>query len=380
MTTTAKKKLKILLIVAIAVVVVLGCSLALLVKYANKIVKAELEATLGKTFSIERIDLAWGHVEAVGIKLKNAAGKEVVKVGSLSVSADFMGLLKKQYIISDITVKDPYVFVEIDNKGNIVSPVLPVQPKEKPEQGKKTEQPMPPVTVKKVEIVNGSVDYLDRKTPVTPVLTKLRNIDFVIKDISMPFADTFSTYSLSAAVPGNLSTGAIKSSGRIRLKNKDMDLKADVKKLDITNFKPYYQKQSPVNVTKGLLDLDINVKVASEKIHAPGTAVLKDLDFASGSGKSDKFMGVPLSLVVAFLKKSNNEIPIEFVVEGDLNNPKFNLADHFVQKVSLAMAEKLGLSIKEIPESVLGLGAKGAEKLGSGAKSVGEGLKKLFGK
>ncbi len=381
MATVRKKRFKVLLIVAIALVVVLGGSIAILIKYTNKIIKGELERRLGKTFSIEKIDLAWGHVEATGIRLKNAAGKEVVYVGSLSVRADFMGLLRKQYIISDITLKNPYVFVEIDKKGNIVNPVLPVEAKPvKPEKEGKREQPVPPTTVKKIEVVNGSVDYLDRKTPATPVLTKLRNVDFVIKDISMPFTDSFSNYTLSANIPGNTGTGMIKSNGKIKIKTKDMDLKANVRELDITSFKPYYQKEGPVNVTKGLLDLDINVMVESQKIHAPGTAVLKNLEFARGSGMGSKFMGIPLSLIVAFLKKSNNEIPVNFVVEGDLNNPKFNLAEHFTQRFSMAIAEKLGLSIKEIPESVLSTGAKGAEKIGSGVKGLGEDLKKIFKK
>ena len=165
------KKLKVFLIVAVALIVILGGSIAVLVKYANQIIKGQLESRLGKSFSIERIDLKWGHVEVVGITLKNPAGKEVVKVGDLPVKADFMGLLRKQYAISSVTVKDPYLFVEIDNKGNIVNPVLP--PELMPEQpaGKKTpEQPAPPVTVERIEVVNGSVDYLDRKTPIHPSL------------------------------------------------------------------------------------------------------------------------------------------------------------------------------------------------------------------
>jgi hypothetical protein len=382
MATAGEKKLKAFLVVAIVFVVILGGSVALLVKYANKIIKGEMESRLGKAFSIERIDLKWGRVEAVGIKLKNAAGKEVIKVGDLSVKADFMGLLRKQYIISSVAIKDAYVFVEIDNKGNIVNPVLPPElTSAKPAKGEKPKQPGPPITIKKIEIINGSIDYLDRKTPVTPVLTKLRNVDFVIKDVSVPFIDTFSNYVLSANIPGNMSTGTIKSNGKIKFKTKDMNLKTDLRKLDITSLKPYFQKESPVNITKGFLDLDMNVKVVSQKIHAPGTAVLKDLEFASGSGIGSKFMGVPLSLVVASLKKSNNEIPVNFVIEGDLNNPKFDLKENLMGKILVAMAEKLGLPIKGITEAVAGAaGEKGAEKVGSGIKGIGENLKNIFKK
>jgi hypothetical protein len=370
---------KVFLIIVVALVGILAVSVAVLVKYANKIVKSELESRLGKSFAIERIDLKWGHVEVMGISLKNPGGKEVIRVGNLSVTADFMGLLRKKYVVSNVTMKDPYLFVEVDRKGSIVSPVLP--PNLKPETSTvamKAEAPAPPIIVKKIEVINGSVDYLDRKTPATPVLTKIRTVGFMMKDVSVPFSDTYSDFVLTATIPGNHSTGTIKSDGIIKIKTKDMDLKATVRSLDITAFKPYFQKESPVDITKGLLDLAIDVKVVSEKLHAPGTVVLKDLQFQSGPGIGSKFMGVPLFLVVALLKKSDNEIPVNLVIEGNLDNPRFNLKENLMDKISVAMADKLGLPIKGITEAVTGTGAKGATDIGSAMKGIGGTVRKLF--
>jgi CHASE3 domain sensor protein len=67
MATTGKKKTRKFLIVVLVFVAVLGVSITLLIKYANQIIKSELERRLSRSFSIERIDLAWGHVEAVGV-------------------------------------------------------------------------------------------------------------------------------------------------------------------------------------------------------------------------------------------------------------------------------------------------------------------------
>src|SRR5512137_263142 len=100
MTTEGKGKGRKFLVVALVIVIALGVSVALLVKYSNQIIKAELERRLGKRFSIEKIDLAWGHVEVVGVKLKNSTGKEVITVDSLYVSADFMGLWRREYVVS----------------------------------------------------------------------------------------------------------------------------------------------------------------------------------------------------------------------------------------------------------------------------------------
>jgi hypothetical protein len=384
MTTANKGKGRKFLIIVFVIIIVIGVSVALLLKYANQIIKVELERRLGKAFSIEKIDLAWGHVEAVGVKLKNPAGKEVIKVDSLYVSADFMGLLRKEYVVSNVTLKNPYIFVEVDKKGDIVNPVLSVDSMsakaKKQDQSDRQEQPAVPVTVKKIEIVGGAVDYLDRKTPATPVLTKIRNINLVIKDIHTPLANTFSPYVLSANIPGSMSTGVVKSSGKINLKSKDTDCKAQIRSLDLTDLKPYFQKNSSANMSKGFLDLDITAHVASKKIHAPGNAVLKDLQLQSGHGAGNQFMGVPLSLVIEYLKTSNNEIPVVFVIKGDLDNPKFSLQEEFMAAMAIALAGKLGFSIEELGKSLLGGSLKGSGDVGSSVKGIGEGLKKLFGK
>jgi hypothetical protein len=382
MITAGNRKGRNFLVIILVIIVVLGVSVALLVKYANQIIKVELERRLGKAFTIEKIDLAWGHVEAMGVKLKNPAGKEVIKVDSLSVSADFMGLLKKEYVVSNVILKNPYIFVEVDKQGNIVNPVLPIE-EAKPEKDKKKDQQdqsTAPVTVKKIEIAGGAIDYLDRKTPVTPVLTKIRNISLEVKDIHYPLTSTLSPYVLSANIPGNMSTGSVKSSGKINLKSKDADCKVHVRSLDLTDLKPYFQKSTTANVTKGFLDLDINARVASRRINAPGNAVLKDLEFGSGRGMGGQFMGVPLTLVIEYLKTSNNEIPVDFVVEGDLDNPKFGLEEEFVAKMTIALAGKLGFSIEELGKSLLTGTLKGSGDVGSSVKGIEEGLKKLFGK
>jgi hypothetical protein len=44
------------------------------------------------------------------------------------------------------------------------------------------------------------------------------------------------------------------------------------------------------------------------------------------------------------------------------------------------MAEKLGLSVKRIGESIVIFGAEGAKEVGKGAKGIGESIKKLLEK
>jgi hypothetical protein len=157
-----------------------------------------------------------------------------------------------------------------------------------------------------------------------------------------------------------------------------MDGKVEIKRLDITDLKPYYQKKGDVNVTRGIIDMNMDVKIRSNEINSPGKAVLKDLEFERGSGMGNTFLNMPLSAVVSFLKNNNDEIVVNFVVQGDLNNPKFNLRESFMNKISIAMAEKLGLSIQRIGGSIVETGAEGAKEVGKGAKGIGETIKKFL--
>lgn len=356
------KKLIIILVITIAIISVAGI---VLIYNANKIIKAQLESALGKDFSVQEIKLSWGKVEASNIRLKNKAGKEVFKTDRLTIQANFLGLLKKEFIISNLTLINPYVFMEMDKKGDIVNPSLPE------EEGKdKKKKPIPPFLIKKVRIIKGSLDYLDRKPRHGPVLTRVRNINVEFHNITFPPGDNYSSFTIDAIISGAQGSGSVKSKGKIKLKSKDTESKIEMRNIDIVPFKPYFQDEDDVDITRGFLSLDMDLKVHARKLNAPGRAMLKDLDFKSGPGMGNKFLGVPLSLVIAFLKNSNNEITVDFVLEGDMDNPKYSLRESIIDKFSLATAGKLGISIKNIGKSIITTGADGVKKGVEGVKDI----------
>lgn len=128
------------------------------------------------------------------------------------------------------------------------------------------------------------------------------------------------------------------------------------------------------------MSLEIDLKIKSRIISAPAKAVLSNLEFKSGAGYGSKFIGVPRDLVLKLLKTNNNEIIIDFIIEGDMSDPKFSLRESFIKRMTLNLAEKLGLGVVEAGKSVVGLGAEGVKEIGKGVKSLGEGIKKLFGR
>lgn len=366
------RRSKIALMIAGIVVFIFIVSGLALIRYANVIAKAGVERALGKEFSVESIDLKWGSVRARNVVMKDRAGKRVVHVEELMVRADFMNFFREKYTISSLRLEKPYIYVEVDNKGRLASPSFSDDERELV----KKEAQRGPVTFEKIEISGGSVDYLDRKTPRVPVLTKVRDIEMQLEHLTFPFTNESTKYSIEAHVPTGKSTASIRSEGKIKFASQEAESSSHVRNLDITHFKPYYDKQTKgVHVKKGFMDIDVKANIANRKIHAPGHAVLKGLELETGSGLGDRFMGVPASMVLGFMKKSGDRLPVDFVVSGNLDNPKFNIAEDFMTKLSFGVADKLGISIKDIGGSVFGVGTEGTKKTGEGIK---EGFKKLF--
>ena len=205
--------------------------------------------------------------------------------------------------------------------------------------------------IQKIEIINGSLDYVDEEVSGEPVVTELRNIDIESDNVMFPLQDNFTDYRFTAKVSGKLSAGTIKSEGKIALKSFDMDSRVEARDLDVTQFKPYYQKQGSVNVKKGLLDLDMNVKIDSGKVKAPGKATIKGLQFESQKGPDTKFLSLPVQSIIAFLKENKDQMAFDFTLESSLSDPKASIAGGIVEDLKIGIAQKIGLSVHKKNES-----------------------------
>ena len=82
-------------------------------------------------------------------------------------------------------------------------------------------------------------------------------------------------------------------------------------------------------------------------------------------------MGIPRSLIVKELETNNHQIVFDFIVEGSLEDPKFNFWGSLVNRFTTGLAKSLGLSVIEAGETVIIQG-------GRGIRGIGKGLKRLF--
>lgn len=324
-------------------------SAGLLLKNANRLLKHELEKFFGKNFSVGTISLSCNGVEAKDISLILADRRTGFKSDLIQLKADPFGILRGGNKIASLSLDSPYLLLEVDKNGKLTVPFL-----SKKEPGGKSSHKSKVFVVSNFDVNQGSLDYIDRKVSPAPPVVKLREIKLRIRNIGMPSENIMSDYDVSAVLPGKYSAGTIKSKGQFNLVTKDSRAKIHIKHIDITGLKQYYQKKGDVEVTKGLLSIDADLIIASSQLKSSGKIVIKDLQFRSGSGS--QFLGLPLLAVIKLLKDNNNEISLDFKMEGDLSNPKFSISDSLMQKLTISLAKMMGMPIEMIGKSVFRLG------------------------
>jgi hypothetical protein len=228
-------------------------------------------------------------------------------------------------------------------------------------------------------VEDGVAELFDATVAQPPVKIRLERIQGTVRNVIVPSLKGKSQFDLTAVVKGVRRDGRGSLAGWAEVASKDSSVKTELRSVDLVALQPYLAKAAETRIQKGSLDLDLQSEVSKNHVRAPGKAVISDLEFSPAKGALDTFMGVPRTAVVGFLKDKDKKIAVNFVIEGDINNPQFSLQEAFATRMAVGMAEILGLSIRGVAEGVGTLGRKGVETAGEAAKGLGGALQGLLG-
>jgi len=179
-------------------------------------------------------------------------------------------------------------------------------------------------------------------------------------------------------VKGIHQDGRVDISGWADLSTKDSSVKLQLRSVDMKAIEPYLIKANDTGVRKGSLDLDLQSDVRNKRLKAPGKLTISDLTLAPSEGIMGTFMGVPRDAVLSFLEEKGNSITLDFVLEGDISNPKFSLNETMKQRMALSMADLLNISIVGVAKGAAALGKGGVDAAAGVVKGVGGAVNKLF--
>ena len=368
-------------VIALVVVLVLVVGGIVGFRIAVGIIKGKVVEALGPESEIKDIQLGWWAVEVHGLRIKGRQGwpaADTLRVERVVIVPSLRSLFSDTIRVGSITVVRPYLSALRTREGKLrVLPSLleAPAPKGKAPAG----PPAPTVAVSRVTMEDGVVELFDATVTQPPAKIRLEKIQATVHNVTVPSLKGKSQFDLTAVVKGVQRDGRATLKGWAEMATKDSSVKTELRSVDLVAFQPYLVKAAETRVQKGALDLDLQSEVSKNHLRAPGKVVISDLEFASAKGALDTFMGVPRAAVVNFLKNKDNKIAVNFLIEGDINNPQFTIREALATRMASGMAETLGVSIRGVAEGVGTLGQKGVQATGEAAKSLGGALQGLFG-
>ncbi len=116
---------------------------------------------------------------------------------------------------------------------------------------------------------------------------------------------------------------------------------AKIEALELVPLSSYAGKFAGMNIKRGVLDLDANIKIKNDILNIKNTFYLNQLNIESDETETSnnifKDMPMPLDLTLDVLRDKNNVIKLDIPIEGDVNKPDFKLQDVYNKAMAKAV-------------------------------------------
>jgi hypothetical protein len=375
-------------LIALAAVVVLIVGGIVVLHVPVRVLKGRLVGLLGPNSEIRDVHVGWSSVTVDGVRIKGPSGwpaTDALQSDRVVVVSSLRSLLSRQSRIRSITLDKPYLSVFRTKEGDLrMLPGLLPGPAGDGQAYTLSRPagatPTPPVTIGRVTMRDGVVELYDATVADPPLKIRLEQVEATVEDMAAPGLTERNRFEIKGVVKGVHRDGQLDVTGWAEIGAKDSSVKTQLRSADLVVLQPYLMRAGETGVQKGTLDLDLQSDVSNNQLKAPGRATISDLEFVSAGGGFGTFMGLPRQAVTAFLMRNNNKITVDFVLEGDVNNPQFSLNENLTTRLAFAMAKTMGVDVGGMLLGVGSLGLKGGEAVGEGAKGVvGGTLGRLLG-
>ncbi len=368
-----------LLVVIGMVVLILGGLVGF--QLAVRLLRDKVVEALGPESELKALRVRWSAVEVEGLRIKGRQGwpaTDALRAERVRIVPSLRGLFSGTIRVGSISIVRPYLSALRGRDGRLqVVPSLLGGPI--PVGRAAAAPPARTVVVSSISLEDGVVEIFDATVAQPPLKIRLEQLQATVRDVTVPILTGRSRFELSGLVKGIRRDGRLTMAGWAEIATKDSSVKTELRSMDLVALQPYFSRAAETRVQKGSVDLDLASEVRGNRLRAPGKVVISDLEFAPARGAIDTFMGVPRGAVVNFLKNRENKIAVNFILEGDINNPRFAINEAFATRLASGLAENLGVSIRGVAEGVGSLGQKGVQAGGEAVKGVGDALQQLFG-
>ena len=130
--------------------------------------------------------------------------------------------------------------------------------------------------------------------------------------------------------------------------SKFVDVKIDLKNMDLLPLSPYSGRYAGYELARGKLVLDVKFQLDGKKIESTNVVTLHQFTFGAPVTSPDA-TGLPVRLGVALLKDSSGQIVIDLPIQGSTDDPNFRIG-----KVVLRVIVNLLTKVATSPFALLG--------------------------
>lgn len=361
------KKLKRWAIILAIVLAVLGVAATVGLHFATRALKSQVEQALGPESEVGEIVAGWSAIEVRRVRIRAPKGwptADTLRAQRIVITPDLLGLVSGKIRVNRIEIDQAYISVlrARDGRLRLLPSLL-----EKPKQAGSTST-APAVSIDAIELTNGVLEYFDATVRQPAHKIRLEQLHAKVGNLEVPSLSGRTHIDLDGKIKGVHRNGTMVIAGWTELADKNSELSTRLRGVDLIALQPYLIKAAETGVRRGTMDLDIKSKVRKNQLNAPGTITLSGLELAPSGSGSGTFMGVPRQAVVTSLKDRDGKIVVQFVLEGNLSDPKFSLNESFAKRMGTSVAALLGISIEGLARGV-----------GGTAEGLGGVIKNLFG-
>ena len=182
-----------------------------------------------------------------------------------------------------------------------------------------TEAKSLPVSIGRVEVANGDVEFSD----------------FFVKPNYATHLSAVkgSVSTMSASQAGDIDiSGRVQDSAPVEIRGSinpfasalQLDLTAKATDVELPPLTPYSIRYAGYGITKGKLSMEVHYKIDDRKLAATNKLRLDQLTFGERV-ESPTATKLPVLLAVALLKDRNGVINLDLPIEGTLDDPKFSV-------------------------------------------------------
>ena len=197
----------------------------------------------------------------------------------------------------------------------------------------------PPLAVSRVDVSKGSTATIYDES-VTPAFKTTLTVDqLVLEQLDGRKPEQNTTFKLDGHIGKHATLNA---GGDIKpyLQPPAMDIQGKLEAIELPPLSPYTTDSMGVMIDSGSLDVDL--KLASQDELMKGKAVLLMHQLSvKGTGSKDGLQSkipVPLDMALNILRDKNDTIELKIPIEGDANNPQFDVSDAITKAVAAGVS------------------------------------------